>query len=455
MEFDALLLARIQFGFTIAFHIIFPTFTIGLSAYIAVLELIWLKTGKVRYAQVARFWTRIFAVSFGLGVVSGIVLSYEIGANWSRYSSTLGNVLGPLLAYEVLTAFFLEATFLGVMLFGYNRVPNWLHALSCVFVAAGTVMSAFWIMSANSWMHSPAGHELRDGIVYAKDWVSVVFNPTFAWRVTHMVIAAYLTTAFVVLAVGARFLLQRRYERDARTMMRMALGMIIVLAPLQLFVGDQHGLDALEYQPAKVAAMEAHWDGSKPGALVLFAWPDAEAETNHFEVAIPHGASLILTHDPDGLFPGLKDFPAADRPPILPVFFNFRLMVGIGFFMIFMAAWGGVLWWRGRLFEQRRFLQVASWSWPLGFIAVLAGWMVAEIGRQPWVATGILRTDDAVSPVTAGEVGASLIGFIIVYSIIFTAGIWYMNRLIVGGPDHEAGPVKGTPNRPLSGGAGG
>src|SRR6187401_2868500 len=327
MDFDPVLLARLQFAFTIIFHIIFPSFTIGLSAYLATLGVMWLRSGNDRYQHLMRFWTKIFAVSFAMGVVSGIVLSYQFGTNWSRFSVATGNVLGPLLGYEVLAAFFLEATFLGVLLFGFNRAPPWLYVLSAAVVATGTAISAFWILSANSWMQTPTGHEVRDGIAYPLDWLAIVFNPSFPYRFAHMLTAAYLTTAFVVLAVGARYLVAERHEQDGRTMVRMAIGMIAVLAPLQLFLGDQHGLNTLKHQPMKIAAMEAHWDGSKPGDFHVFAWPDEKNETNRFAISIPRGSSLILTHDPNGLCPGLKSVPPDQHPPVIPVFFAFRIMV--------------------------------------------------------------------------------------------------------------------------------
>ncbi len=363
MNLDPVLLDRIQAGFTFAFHIIFPSFTIGLSAYVATLALMWIATGEERFHRLAFFWTKIFAVSFAMGVVSGVVLSYQFGTNWSRFSVVTGNVLGPLLGYEVLAAFFLEATFLGIMLFGWGRVPAWLQALSAVIVAFGTLLSAFWILSANSWMQTPAGHEIRDGIAYPADWIAIVFNPSFPYRFAHMVTAAYLTTAMVVLAVGARHVAAGRRIAEGRTMLRMAIGMLAVLAPLQLLLGDQHGLNTLAHQPVKIAAIEAHWDGSKPGKLVLFAWPDAKSETNRYELAIPNAGSLILTHGLNGLFPGLKSVGAADRPPLLPVFFAFRIMVGIGFLMIAIAYVGLWLWWRRRLFETRWFLWLAAQTW--------------------------------------------------------------------------------------------
>src|SRR3954453_1151611 len=329
MEFDPVFLARLQFAFTITFHIIFPAFTIGLSAYIATLLVMWKATGRERYQRLARFWTRIFAVSFAMGVVSGIVLSYEFGTNWSQFSVFAGNVVGPLIGYEVLTAFFLEATFLGVMLFGWGRVPPWLQVFSAVAVSVGTAMSAFWILAANSWMQTPTGHEIRDGIAYPLDWWAVIFNPSFPYRLAHMLNASYLTAGFVVLAVGARYLLAGRHRAQARTMVRMALCLLAILAPLQLLIGDQHGLNTLKYQPIKVAAMEGHWDGSQPGDFPIFAWPDAAAERNRFEISIPRGSSLIITHDWNGLFPGLKSVPPQERPPVLNVFFGFRIMLAV------------------------------------------------------------------------------------------------------------------------------
>ncbi len=451
MDFDPVLLARIQFAFTVTFHIIFPTFTIGLASYIATLEVMWLWTGTRRYHYLARFWTKIFAVSFAMGVVSGIVLSYQFGTNWSRYSEVVGNVVGPLIGYEVLTAFFLEATFLGIMLFGWNRVPKWLHVTACIAVAVGTTMSAFWILSANSWMQTPVGHEIRNGIAYPLDWVTIIFNPSFPYRFAHMLTAAYLTTSFVVLAVGARYMIAGRYMPEARTMLRMGVGFAAIVAPLQLVIGDMHGLNTLKHQPIKVAAMEGHWDGSKPADLILFAWPDEKNERNLFEISIPKGASMILTHDPNGLIPGLKSVPSSERPPVKNVFFSFRIMVGIGLFMI-VSSWVGLfLWWRRRLFNSEWFLKPMSMMWWSGFVAVVAGWVVTESGRQPWLVHGILRTADAISPVSGAQVATSLALFVVVYSIVFSAGIYYINRLIEKGPEAvEIKTVKGSALRPLS-----
>ena len=451
MDFDVTLLARMQFAFTIAFHIIFPSFTIGLAAFIATLLVRWRVTGEPHIHRLARFWTKIFAVSFAMGVVSGIVLSYEIGANWSRFSTVVGPVLGPLLGYEVLSAFFLEATFLGVMLFGWNRVSPNMHVAAAVLVAIGTSFSAFWILAANSWMQTPAGFVMRDGIAEPDNWLAIIFNPSFPYRFAHMFTACYLTTSLVVMAVGARYLVARRFEREAQTMLRMGLGMVALLAPLQLVIGDAHGLNTLEYQPAKIATMEAHWDGSKPGALVLFAIPNAREERNDYEIAIPGLASLVLTHDFNGTFKGLKEFKREDRPPILPVFFAFRMMVGLGLAMIGIGLVGAYLWARGHLLNARWYLVPAQYVWPMGFLAILSGWWVTETGRQPWIASGILRTADAVSPVAFSALVISLTLFVLVYVCVFSMGILYINRLIDKGPEGKAIAVEGTvPSRPLS-----
>ena len=438
MDLDPVLLARLQFAFTITFHIIFPSFTIGLSAYIATVEVMWMKTGREHFHRLGRFWTKIFAVSFAMGVVSGIVLSYQLGTNWSRFSVVTGNVLGPLIGYEVVAAFFLEATFLGIMLFGWNRVPPALHTFSCIAVAVGTVISAFWILSANSWMHTPTGHEMRNGVAIPVDWLTVVFNPSFPYRFAHMVNAAFLTTCFVVFAVGARYLLAGTHLDEAKTMLRMAVGFAAIVAPLQLLLGDQHGLNTLKYQPIKIAAIEGHWDGAKPGDFYIFAWPDEKNERNRIEISIPRGSSLILTYDPNGLFPGLKSVPPSERPPVVPVFFAFRIMLAIGFFMIAAALFGALLWWNGKLFETRWFLRIMAQTWWIGFVAVIAGWVVTESGRQPWIVSGILRTANATSPVLGASIAATLALFVVVYGIVFAAGIYYMNRLIAKGPSPVA-----------------
>jgi cytochrome d ubiquinol oxidase subunit I len=438
MELSDILVSRLQMAFVLIYHIIFPTFTIGLSAYIATLCVIWMRTGKEHYRTLAQFWTKIFAVSFAMGVVSGIVLSYQFGTNWSRFSVAFGNVVGPMIGYEVEVAFFLEATFLGVLLFGWNRMPPWLHTLSAIAIAGGTLLSAFWILSANSWMQTPLGYEMRNGVAFPLDWLEIVFNPSFPYRLAHMVTAAYLTTSFVVLAVGARYVLAGKHLEHGCTMLHMAVGFAAIVAPLQLFLGDQHGLNTLKHQPLKIAAMEAHWDGSKPGELVLFARPDENAETNRLAVTIPHGASLFLTHSWDGLFPGLTSVPPQDRPPVLPPFFAFRAMVGIGLLMILIALTGVWLWWRGRLFQTRWYLWPAQHVWWLGFVAVICGWIVTETGRQPWVAYGLLRTADAVSPLAAYTVTTTLVLFVLVYGVVGSLGLYYINRLIARGPQEPA-----------------
>jgi len=451
MDLDALLLARLQFAFTISVHIIFPAFSIGSSAYVATLLVLWRRTGQEHFHRLARFWTKIFAVSFAMGVVSGIPMSYQFGTNWSRFSEVVGNVIGPLIGYEVLTAFFLEATFLGVMLFGWRRVPPWLHVTSAVLVALGTAISGFWILSANSWMQTPAGHVVRDGIAYPVSWWHIVFNPSFPYRFVHMMTAAYLTTSLAVLAVGARYLLVGAYQTEARTMMRMGLGMVAILAPLQLLFGDLHGLNTLKHQPLKIAALEGHWQDERPANLVLFAIPDQEGERNRAEIAVPRLGSIIVTHTMDGPVPALKNYPKQDRPRVAIVFFAFRIMVGIGGVLILMGLLGAWLWWRKRVFETRWFLRFAGFSWPLGFLALLAGWITTESGRQPYVAYGILRTADAASPVSAATVAASLVAFVVVYAGVFSIGVYYIRKLIRGGPKGAAlAPVEVLANRPLA-----
>lgn len=452
MDIDPVLLSRIQFAFTVTFHIIFPSFTIGLAAWIATLEGMWLWSKNERYHRLARFWTKIFAVSFGMGVVSGVVMSYQFGTNWSEYSRVVGNVVAPLIGYEVLTAFFLEATFLGIMLFGWNKVPRWLHFTASVLVAVGTAMSAFWILSANSWMQYPTGHTMENGIALPADWLEIIFSPTFPTRLAHMLTAAYITTAFVVLAAGARYWLQGRHIEYAETMVKMSLGLLIVLVPLQMEFGDQSGLKVAKYQPTKVAAMEAHWDGNEsPVSFVLFAWPNEETESNDFAITIPHVASMLITRTWDGKFPGLTDVPADDRPPVAPVFFSFRIMVGLGLIMLATVVVGALLWWRNRLFSTGLFLRTVSYMWPIGFLAVLAGWYTTEIGRQPWVVHGILRTADAMSPVPGGSVAVTLTMFVLVYGIVFSFGIYYISRLLKRGPEPTGEGSEGSSSRrPMS-----
>jgi len=433
MHLDPVLLARLQFAFTISFHIIFPSFTIGIAAYLATLEVLWGWTGAERYKRLAVFWTKIFAVSFAMGVVSGLVLSYQIGTNWSHFSTVTGNVIGPLLGYEVLMAFFLEATFISVLLFGGDRVPRWVHVLSGVAVAVGTALSAFWILAANSWMNTPAGYTLDGGIAYPADWFAIIFNPSFPYRLAHMLNASLLTGGFVVLAVGARYLLADRHVEEAHTMLRMAIALTAVLAPLQLIIGDLHAENTLKYQPIKIAAMEANWDSTKPAAFEIFAWPDENTESNLYSISIPHGSALVVTKKWDGLFVGLKDVPRQDRPPLAGVFFGFRIMVAIGLYMIAAALFGVWLLWRERLFETRWYLRIVARTWWVGFVAVIAGWIVTETGRQPWIVQDVLRTADAVSPVPGASVATTLILFILIYGTVFSFGIYFINRLIANG----------------------
>jgi cytochrome d ubiquinol oxidase subunit I len=463
MELDALMLSRIQFAFTVAFHIIFPAFTIGLASWLAALEFQWLRTGDQLYRNLFKFWSKIFAVSFGLGVVSGIVMSFQFGTNWSRFSEFTANILGPLIQYEVITAFFLEAAFLGIMLFGWNRVGNKLHFFATCMVALGTLTSAFWILSANSWMQTPAGFRIENGVAVAEDWWQIVFNPSFPYRYAHMVMGCYLTTAFAVGGMSAWMILRQRQEpaekvRGARRSLSMAMWFAAIVVPMQIVMGDLHGLGVLKYQPTKLAAMEGNWDRMSNMPLRLFAIPDEVNETNHYEIAIPKIGSWILTHAYDGVVPGLKDVPRDQRPPVWPVFFSFRIMVGIGFLMLGLALWSLYLRWKGTLFTNIWFLRAAMLMTPSGFGAVLFGWFTAEIGRQPYVVYGYLRTADAVSPVTAGAVTTSLVTFFVVYMIVFGFGSYYLAKLLRKGPEPIEEAVRGSdfgatdkrPKRPLS-----
>ncbi len=433
---DALLLARIQFGFTISFHIIFPALTIGLASYLAVLQALWLKTHRREYLDLFQFWMKLFAVAFGMGVVSGLVMAYQFGTNWSAFSRFAGGVTGPLLAYEVLTAFFLEAGFLGVMLFGMQRVGPGLHFFATLMVALGTLISATWILASNSWMQTPQGHEILDGRVVPVDWFRVIFNPSFPYRLVHMVTGAFLATALLVAAGAAWHLLRGRDSVPVRLMLSMALWMTLVAAPVQAIVGDLHGLNTAEHQPAKLAAMEGHWE-NQPGEsvpLILFGLPDMEAETTRYAVAIPKLGSLILTHSLDGQFPGLKEFPREDRPPASIVFWSFRIMVGLGVLMILLAVWGTALRRGGRVYASRPFLKFALAMGPAGLVAILAGWITTEVGRQPWLIYGVMRTAEGVSAHDAAQVGFTLALFVLVYLVVFGAGTVYLLRIVAQGP---------------------
>jgi cytochrome bd ubiquinol oxidase subunit I len=446
---DALILARVQFAFTISFHIIFPAFSIGLASWLVMLELLWLRTGKAAYQSLYRFWLKIFAVSFGLGVVSGLVMSFEFGTNWSEFSAATGNILGPLLGYEVMTAFFLEATFLGVMLFGAERVSRGVHFLATCVVALGTLISAFWILAASSWMHTPAGFSFRDGVYYPESWFEIVFNPSFPYRFAHMTLAAYLSTCFVVAGVAARYLLIGQFPQRAKLMLQLAVVFASIVVPLQIVIGDLHGLNTVEHQPAKIAAMEAHWESRARAPLILFAWPDEAAQVNRLELAIPSLGSLILHHDVDATVTGLKEFAPADRPPVLVPFFGFRVMVGIGLLML-AAAWTGlVLLIRNKLVEARWFLAILPWMTPAGFVALLAGWFTTEVGRQPYVVYGLMRTADAVSAVPSASLLTTLGLFVVVYGGVFGAGVYYMTRLVRTGPAEIGADPAATPARPL------
>ncbi|NAW85703.1 cytochrome ubiquinol oxidase subunit I [Photobacterium halotolerans] len=433
---EALDLARIQFAFTVSFHIIFPAITIGLASYLAVLEWRWLKTGNQVYKNLYHFWSKIFAVNFGMGVVSGLVMSYEFGTNWARFSDFAGSVTGPLLTYEVLTAFFLEAGFLGVMLFGWERVSRRMHFFATVMVAVGTLISTFWILSSNSWMQTPQGIEIVNGRVVPVDWFRIVFNPSFPYRLVHMALAAFLSTAFFVAASAAWHLLHGRNTAEIRKMLSMAMWMILLVAPIQAFVGDAHGLNTLQHQPAKIAAIEGHWE-NEPGEatpLILFGIPDMEAEETRYKVEIPYLGSLILTHSLDQQIPALKSFPKADRPNATVVFWSFRVMAGLGMLMLLSGLAALYLRRKGRLYQSKTFLRFMLMMGPSGLIALLAGWFTTEMGRQPWVVYGMMRTSEAVSNHNVVQMSISLAIFVVVYFSVFTVGIGYMMRLVSKGP---------------------
>ena len=456
MELDPLLLSRLQFAWVIAWHILMPAFTVGLASYIALLEGLHFATGREIYLRVSSFWIKIFSVAFGMGVVSGIVMPFQFGTNWSRYADATANVLSPLFAYEGLTAFFLEAAFLGVLLFGRKLVPSWAHFVAAIMVAFGTLLSSFWILSANSWMQTPAGYELVDGRFFPKDWSEIIFNPSFPYRLGHTVVGFYVTTAFVVVGVAAWLIRRGRATAEASLMLSMTLWLLTLLVPLQILLGDLHGLNTLEHQPAKLAAIEAHWETGGRVPLILFAVPDDEAARNHFTIEIPYLGSLILTHSLDGTVKGLKDFPPDQRPPVALPFFAFRIMVGIGVLMLGLVVASWWLRWRGKLFDSPLFLRACMAVGPLGFIAVWAGWTTTEVGRQPWIVYGLMRTADAVSPsLTGWDVLLSLTFYVIVYLIIFPAGAWIMARIIRKGPaaaeEEQDGAIEaGRPSKPIT-----
>lgn len=453
MELDPLFLSRLQFAFVVSFHAIFPVFTIGLASYIAVLESIAFRTANPHWERLAAFWIKVFAVVFGMGVVSGLVMAFQFGTNWSNFAYAASNFLGPILAYEVVTAFFLEAAFLGVLLFGRHKVPPGLHLLAAYMVAIGTFISSFWILSANSWMQTPTGFELRDGMVHVTSWFDAIFNPSFPYRFAHMALASFLTGGFVVAGVSALFVLRGHAIESAQRALKMTLVLLAFIAPLQLFIGDMHGLNTLEHQPTKVAAMEGVWHTEKGAPLLLFALPDQAHETNHAEIGIPKVASIILKHDPEGEIKGLTEVAPDKRPPVFMVFWSFRVMVGIGMLMILVGLVGAWLVLRGKLLQSRAFLRVLTFMIPAPFIAVLAGWFVTEIGRQPYLIYGVMTAAQALTPSLQGWMAlVTLIGYAAVYAVVFTAGIHYLRKVINHGitevPAH--GADAGRPKRPLS-----
>lgn len=452
MTLDPLVLSRLQFAWVIAWHILLPALTVGLASYIALLEGIWFVSGKDIWFRISGFWTRIFAVAFGMGVVSGVVMPFQFGTNWSRFSDATANIISPMMAYEGLSAFTLEAGFLGVMLFGRHLVPRWAHFASAILVALGTLLSTFWILVTNSWMQTPAGYKIVNGIFYPTSWMQIIFNASFPYRFMHTVAGFYVTTGFVVLGVSAALLWKGRSREEARRMLSMTLWLLTVLVPLQIFLGDLQGLNTLHTQPAKLAAIEAHWNREARAPLTLFAVPDQKAETNRNAIEVPLLGSLILTHDINGVVPGLKDFPKADRAPVIIPFFAFRIMVGIGLLMLALVAAGLFLRWRRKLYNTIWFLRALMWTTPLGFIAVVAGWTTTEVGRQPWTVYGVLRTAQSVTPSLTGiDVLLSLACYIAVYCIMFPTGLWFVLRIVRGGVlPEEATPVEaGRPAGPV------
>ena len=417
--FETLMLSRMQFAANISFHILFPTITIALSWFLFYFKLRFVQTGEPVWMRAYRFWVKIFAITFAIGVVTGITMSFQFGTNWPKFMETVGNIAGPLLGYEVLTAFFLEAGFLGIMLFGMNRVSARVHTLATLIVAIGTTLSAFWILALNSWMHTPQGHEMRDGVAFPVDWLAIIFNPSFPYRLSHMVVASGLTAAFLIAGISAYRLLKGDDKQAPKLTLKIALTVAMVLAPLQIFIGDIHGLNTLEYQPQKIAAMEGIWHTEKGAPLLLFAIPDEQNKTNHLELAIPKMASFILTHDLEGEIKGLNEF-EGNHPPVAPLFFAFRIMVGIGMLMLTISWLGRIQLWRNKPLPKwlLKVLVVMSFS---GWLATLAGWYVTEIGRQPWLVTGILTVKDASTDIAPGNVALSLSLYLILYIVLMTA----------------------------------
>lgn len=441
MELDPLLLSRIQFAFVVCFHAIFPVFTIGLASFIAMLEALAFKTGNPIWQRLSKFWIQVFAVVFGMGVVSGIVMSFQFGTNWSNFSYATANFLGPVLSYEVITAFFLEAAFLGVLLFGRDKVPQGVHLFAAIMVATGTFISSFWILSANSLMQTPDGLELRNGMYHVISWSDALFTSSFMYRFMHMGLASFLTAAFVVAGVSAWFILQKREFEANRKALSISLWMMLVLAPLQVVVGDLHGLNTLEHQPMKVAAMEGNWETSTGVPLLLFAIPDQEQQKNHFEVKIPKLASLILTHDPDGEVPGLNEVRPEEQPSVFIVFWAFRVMVAMGMFMVLFALWGLVLRYKGKYHQTPLFLQGLRWMSVAPFLAVLTGWIVTEAGRAPWLIYGQMTHAQGLTPsLTGGMALFTLIGYVVVYAMVFSSGVYYLLKVFRDGLEKANAP---------------
>lgn len=444
---DAFHLARAQFAFTVIFHIVFPALSIGLASYLTVLEALWLKTGRQVYLDLFQYWVKIFSIGFAMGVVSGVVMSYQFGTNWSAFSDKAGPVIGPLMGYEVLTAFFLEAGFLGVMLFGMRKVGRGLHFVATFLVALGTLISATWILSANSWMQTPAGYSITaDGRFMPEDWWAIIFNPSFLVRLPHMVLASYLSVAFLVGGVGAYHLLRDAQNQAARTMFSMALWMATFVAPAQIVIGDLHGLNTLAYQPAKIAAMEGDFETERGAPEILFGIPNMQEQRTDYKIEIPYLGSLILTHSLEGEVPGLKQWPRAEQPYSPLIFFTFRIMVGLGFLM---AGVGLASLWLRRgegLYRARRLQRLMVAMAPTGFIALLCGWMTTEVGRQPYTVYGLLRTADSLSPIGLPGVATSLAFFVIVYFIVYAAGVVFLLQLMAKPPrPGEEGPAEGAP----------
>ena len=452
MTLDPLLLSRLQFAWVIGWHILLPAFTVGAGSYIALLEGLHLATGRKVYLQVSNFWIRIFAVAFGIGVVTGIVMPFQFGTNWSGLSDSAGNIIGPLLAYEGLTAFFLEAAFLGVLLFGRTLVPAWAHFVAALMVALGALFSSFWILAANSWMQTPVGYTIVDGRFYPRDWLQIVFSPSFPYRFAHTVVAFYVTTGFVVLGIGAYTVRRGLFRDEGRVMMTMALSLLIVLVPLQMFIGDQQGLNTRRYQPAKLAGIEALWNTGSELPLTLFALPDQTHERNNYAIEAPYLGSLILTHSLHGAVEGLKAFPRDQRPPVAIIFFTFRIMVGLAVLMLILVVVG---WWlrlRGDLFNRGWYLRACQIAIPIGFLAVLAGWTTTEVGRQPWTVYGLLRTAKSVTPsLTGHDVLVSLIIYGVAYLVIYPTGVLFILGLVRRGPGKAAAaPIEaGRPQLPV------